>query len=68
MELDLKSWDFLVYPGDYDEQENTFDHLIMHILLEGIIPLTSTYFVGFFLAHGIAHRVYCQCHTDFVKE
>jgi hypothetical protein len=59
---------FSVYPDDYDEQANSFEHLMKRILLEGIIPLTSTYFAGFFLAHGVAHHVYCQHYTDFVKE
>jgi hypothetical protein len=43
-EFDLKTWGFLVYPNDYDEQTNPFELLMKHIFHEGIIPLATSYF------------------------
>jgi hypothetical protein len=65
-ELDWKTWGFSVYPDDYDEQANPFEHQMKCILLEGIMPLASMYFAGFFSARGIAHQACCQPDTDSV--
>jgi hypothetical protein len=62
-DFDLKTWGFLVYPGDYDEQANPFKFLIRCVLLKGIIPLAS-----FFSAYGVVQHVYCQRFKEFVKE
>ncbi len=68
MEFDSKTCFFFYYPDDYNKQENPFDPLMKCILLDGIIPLALTYFASFFLAHGIAHQVFCQHYTDLKKE
>jgi hypothetical protein len=47
-DFDLKTWGFLVYPGDYDEQANPFEFLIRCVLLEDIIPLAAVHFASFF--------------------
>ena len=67
-EFDLKTWGFLVYPDDYDEQANPFDFPMKRVLLDIIIPLTSAYFASFFSAYGFTQHVYCQHFREFLKE
>ncbi len=67
-EFDLKTWGFLVYPDDYDEQANPFELLMKHVLHKGIIPLVMSYFQSFFATPGPAQQVYCHQYREFVKE
>jgi hypothetical protein len=62
-----KTWGFLAYPEDYDEQTNPFDLLMKSVLLEGIIPLAAAHFASFFSAYGVAQHVYCQRFHEFVE-
>jgi hypothetical protein len=43
VEFDLKTWKFLVYLDNYDEQAKPFELLMKRTLNEGIIPLTTSY-------------------------
>ncbi len=66
-ECDLKSWGFLVYPDDYDEETNPFELLMKRISHEGIVPLATSYFQSFFATPGPAQQVYCHHYKEFVK-
>jgi hypothetical protein len=67
-EFDLKTWAFLVYLDDYDEQANLFELLMKCILHEGIIPLAMSYFQSFFMTPGPAQQVYCHRYREFLRE
>ncbi len=66
--FDLKTWGFLVYPDDYDEETNPFELLMKRIFHESIIPLATSYFQSFFVTPGPAQQVYCHRYKEFVKE
>jgi hypothetical protein len=67
-DFDLKTWGFLVYLDDYDEETNPFDLLMKRILHKGIIPLATSYFQSFFTTPGPAQQVYCHRYKEFVNE
>jgi hypothetical protein len=67
-EFDLKTWGFLVYLDDYDEETNPFEFLTKRILHKGIIPLATSYFQSIFATPGPAQQVYCHHYKEFLKE
>jgi hypothetical protein len=66
-EFALKTWGFLVYPDDYDEETNPFELLMKRILHEGIIPVATSYFQSFFVTPGPIQQVYCHRYREFVE-
>ncbi len=58
-DMDLKSWGFLVYPHNNEEQENSFGDLMKQILLSGVMPFARHFFQGYLTHHGTLPKVYC---------
>jgi hypothetical protein len=67
-ELDPKTWGFLIYLKDNDEEKSSFGEMMKRVLIEGILPLAEHYFQGFFSSRGSANQAYCQLFKDFVKD
>jgi hypothetical protein len=65
--LDLKTWGFLIYPEGNDKEENSFEGLMIKVLVEGIIPLAEHFLQGYFSPRGPVHQVYCRV-MDFMRE
>jgi hypothetical protein len=66
-EFDLKTWGFLVYPDDYDEQANPLELLMKRVPQEGIIPLATFYFQSFYVTPDPKQQVYCHRYREFCE-